>query len=255
MRQSRWLVLGLTMAVDLGCDPPNLSSRRNTNPGRAQLAPLAIRSLEKITFGSDSLTTGFNGALSWPTGTGNFNDQVNAILGGGNHIVDVENGQAGSGIDYLATNLNTLIINSAPTMVILWVGVNDAAAGTDSFTDKYITVLARIKAALPGVKIACIGLGVRQSEVWTIDASTGLPVWNPAQPSINVYDAYVAQAAASMGCMFIDWRKWLLAWEVINNPGQVATGIATVDGTHYNDAGQKQLAACILQSKYLSVAP
>lgn len=255
MRQIRWLVFGLTMAVDLGCDPPNLSSRRNTNPDRAQLAPLAIRTHEKITFGSDSLSTGFNGALSWPTGTGNFLDQVNAILGVGNEVIAVENGQAGSGIDYLSGHLDTLILNSVPTMVMLWVGVNDAATGTDGFIDKYIAVLARIQSSLPGVKIACIGLGVRQSEVWTIDASTGLPVWNPAQPSLNVYDAYVAQAAASMGCMFVDWRKWLLAWEVIHNPGQGVSGFATVDGTHYNDAGQKQIAACILQAKYLSVSP
>lgn len=245
------------MATDLACDPPNLSTRRNSQPPRAQLAPLSIRSGERITFGSDSLTTGFNGALSWPTGTGNFNDQVNAILGAGNHIVDVENGQPGTGIEYLAANLNTLIINSAPTLVILWVGVNDAISplGVDDFAAKYATVLARIKAALPGVKIACIGLGAYITEHWEIDPVSGLPIWNPLESALNWYDIWIQNAAASMGAMFIDWRKWLLAWEVINNPGGGAFPFATVDGTHYNDAGQKQIAACILQSKYFTVAP
>ena len=245
------------MAVDLGRVPPNLGARRTSQPVRTQLAPLQIRSGERITFGSDSLTTGYNGALSWPTGTGNFLDQVNTILGAGNHVVDVENGQPGTGIEYLAAHLDTLILNSAPTMVILWCGVNDAISplGVDDFQAKYTIVLARIKAALPGVKIACIGLGAYTTEHWEIDASTGLARWGPTQTPLDYYDIWIQNACAAMGATFIDFRPWLLAWEVIHNPGGAAFPFATVDGTHYNDAGQKQIAACALQSKYFTVFP
>jgi hypothetical protein len=50
-----------------------------------------------------------------------------------------------------------------------------------------------------------------------------------------------------MNVVFVDWRKWLLKWEVINNPTQAAISAATVDSTHLSDVGQKELAAAILQ--------
>ena len=131
--------------------------------------------------------------------------------------------------------------------MILLTGVNDAATGVDGFVDKYMSVLTQIKAWKPTVKIISIGIGPRQSEVWSIDG-TGNPVWNPAQPSLNTYDTYVKQAATSAGVVFVDWRKWLLNWEVVNNPTQAALGFATIDGTHFTDAGQKALAAVVLQS-------
>jgi len=243
------------MATDFACDPPNISSRRSQSPSRAQLAPVQIRAHEKITFVGDSLTSGFNGALSWPTGTGNFIDQVNATLGAGNEIVATENGVPSIGIDYLSAHISTMVFASDPTLVFLWIGTNDAAgAGVENFREKYITYLSNIIAWKPTIKLVTIGLGPRGSEYWELNGS-GNPVWSPLAPSLYTYDSDIQLASAALGATFIDWRKWLLAWEVVHNPGAGTSGFATIDGTHYNDTGQKQIAACALQSRYLSVFP
>jgi lysophospholipase L1-like esterase len=218
------------------------------------LAPVPIRAHERITYGTDSLSVGYNGQPPWPTGAGNFFDQVNAILGAGNEVVGTAVGKPGTGIIYLRDHLQSLIFDNDPTLVMLNVGINDARAPVENFLDEYANVLARIKAWKPTVKMLCIGLGPLEAEYWTFD-SAGKAVWNPAQPSINTYDNYIRQAATAMGCMFVDWRQFLLAWEVIHNPGQQVLGFATIDGTHYTDAGQKQLAAAILQPSICTVSP
>jgi lysophospholipase L1-like esterase len=255
MRKSGWLVFGLIVATDLACDPPNLSSRTNAAPDRPQLAPVTIRANENIVFGSDSLTTGFGTAVSWPTGTGNFIDQVNTILGAGNHDTTTQNGAAGTGIDYLLANISTLIFAPNPTLVILECGLNDCIASTPvvNFSEKYVSMLTQIKAWKPSVKIIVIGIGVILTEAW--ENGPNGPQWPTGRASLDTFDQYIKMAAASQGVMFVNWRQRLLAWEAVNNPGGASLGFATVDGTHYTDAGQKALAAAVLQPYVCSVFP
>lgn len=154
-------------------------------------------------------------------------------------------GIGGNKIYDLFLRLEKDVLNKAPDVVVIWVGVNDvwhkSMMGTGTDYDKfglfYDAVVQKIQAK--GAKVilvtpAVIGERYDQS--------------NPQDGELNLYSNWIRKYAAEKKIALVDCRKLFLDYSAKNNPKQVDKGILTYDRVHLNDAGNQLVADAIWEA-------
>ncbi len=154
-------------------------------------------------------------------------------------------GIGGNKIYDLFLRLEKDVLNKAPDVVVIWVGVNDvwhkSMMGTGTDYDKfglfYDAVVQKIQAK--GAKVilvtpAVIGERYDQS--------------NPQDGELNLYSNWIRIYAREHQLTLVDCRKLFLDYSAKNNPKQVDKGILTYDRVHLNDAGNKLVADAIWEA-------
>jgi lysophospholipase L1-like esterase len=154
-------------------------------------------------------------------------------------------GIGGNKIYDLFLRLEKDVLNKAPDVVVIWVGVNDvwhkSMMGTGTDYDKfglfYDAVVQKIQAK--GAKLilvtpAVIGERYDQS--------------NPQDGELNLYSNWIRKYAREHQLTLVDCRKLFLDYSAKNNPKQVDKGILTYDRVHLNDAGNQLVADAIWEA-------
>lgn len=196
---------------------------------------------KKVIFFGDSITelgVKKGGYIDLLNNRINNNGQTNQfeLLGagiGGNKIYDL----------YL--RLEKDVLNKAPNVVVIWVGVNDvwhkSMMGTGTDYDKfglfYDAVVQKIQAKGAQVILvtpAVIGERYDQS--------------NPQDGELNLYSNWIRKYAAEKKIALVDCRKLFLDYSAKNNPKNVDKGILTYDRVHLNDAGNQLVADAVWEA-------
>ena len=190
---------------------------------------------KKIVFFGDSITElGVN--------KGGYIDLLNnriASNGQTNQFELLGAGIGGNKIYDLYLRLERDVLDKAPNVVVIWVGVNDvwhkASSGTGTDFDKfgkfYDAVIKKIQNQ--GAKVILVtpaAIGEKHDYSNTQDGD------------LNSYSNWIRQYAATNNIVLVDLRKIFHDYSVANNPNNVAKGILTSDGVHLNEKGDALVA-------------
>jgi lysophospholipase L1-like esterase len=151
-------------------------------------------------------------------------------------------GIGGNKIYDLYLRLEPDVIEKAPNVVVIWIGVNDvwhkSSKGTGTDYDKfglfYDALVQKIQEK--GAKVILVTpavIGERYDHSNTQDGD------------LNLYSNWIRQYAAQKNIALVDCRKLFLEYSAKNNPKQVDMGILTYDRVHLNDAGNQLVADAI----------
>ena len=190
---------------------------------------------EKIVFFGDSITQAGVNPKGYITvlkdmvkakGLENKYDLIGAGIGG-NKVYDL----------YL--RLEDDVLAKDPSIVVIWVGVNDVwhkrSSGTGTDADKferfYNAIIKKLKAK---------NIKVLLCTPATIGEKTDYS--NELDGDLNKYAGIIRNIAASNNCELIDLRKAFLDYNLVNNKDNQEKGILTTDRVHLNDAGNKLVA-------------
>ena len=190
---------------------------------------------KKIVFFGDSITElGVN--------KGGYIDLLNnriANNGQTNQFELLGAGIGGNKIYDLYLRLERDVLDKAPNVVVIWVGVNDvwhkssSNTGTDfdKFGKFYDAVIKKIQNQ--GAKVILVtpaAIGEKHDYSNTQDGD------------LNSYSNWIRQYAATNNIVLVDLRKIFHDYSVANNPNNVAKGILTTDGVHLNEKGDALVA-------------
>ena len=193
---------------------------------------------KKIVFFGDSITQlGIN--------KGGFIDLLNnriASNGQTNQFELLGAGIGGNKIYDLYLRLERDVLDKAPNVVVIWIGVNDVwhkstkNTGTDydKFGLFYDAVVQKIQAK--GAKVILVTpavIGERNDHS------------NPQDGDLNSYSNWIRQYADQKNITLVDCRKLFLDYSIKNNPKQLDKGFLTYDRVHLNDAGNQLVADAI----------
>lgn len=156
----------------------------------------------------------------------------------------------GAGVGYnkiydLYLRMDDDVIAKEPTVVVIYIGINDVGhkystrTGTD--IDKYEKFYEAIIKKLQAKNITvflCTPtlLGEKKDN------------GNPQDEELNAYSDVVRKLAKNMSCTLIDLRKTFMAYEKANNKNNMEKGILTVDGIHPTDTGNQLIADVMLRA-------
>jgi lysophospholipase L1-like esterase len=137
------------------------------------------------------------------------------------------------------------VLDKAPNVVVIWVGVNDvwhkSMMGTGTDYDKfglfYDAVVQKIQAK--GAKVILVTpavIGERNDQS------------NPQDGELNLYAKWIRAYAAQKNIALVDCRKLFLEYSVKNNPKQLDKGFLTYDRVHLNDAGNQLVADAVWEA-------
>jgi lysophospholipase L1-like esterase len=137
------------------------------------------------------------------------------------------------------------VLDKAPNVVVIWVGVNDvwhkSMMGTGTDYDKfglfYDAVVQKIQAK--GARVILVTpavIGERNDQS------------NPQDGELNLYAKWIRQYAAQKQLTLVDCRKLFLDYSIKNNPKQLDKGFLTYDRVHLNDAGNQLVADAIWEA-------
>lgn len=178
----------------------------------------------------DSITDTANPAgTGWYMATGGYMDQVHAQCPGATFI---NSGHAGDGTNTVAAAVKTRILDHAPDILILEIGINNWTR------QDYASILGPVRGQFPNCQIACVSI-LWHNEQW----SSGPPIIfsNGANDStLYTNNIEINDLCIQYGCVYVDMRTQAATYESTHNtpePG-VTTGIITSDGVHPNTTGQ-----------------
>ena len=152
-------------------------------------------------------------------------------------------GIGGNKVYDLYLRLEDDVLSKTPDVVVIYVGVNDvwhkqsSGTGTDQnkFVKFYQALIKKISAT--GAKIilctpAVIG-----------EKKNGA---NEMDQELDKYAEEIRKLAAEHNLPLVDLRSLFTAYDLANNPQDVAKGVLTTDGVHLNDKGNQLVAAQLL---------
>ena len=152
-------------------------------------------------------------------------------------------GIGGNKVYDLYLRLEDDVLSKNPDVVVIYVGVNDvwhkqsSGTGTDQnkFVKFYQALIKKISAS--GAKIilctpAVIG-----------EKKNGA---NEMDQDLDKYAGEIRKLAAEHNLPLVDLRSLFTAYNLANNPQNVAKSILTTDGVHLNDKGNQLVAAQLL---------
>jgi lysophospholipase L1-like esterase len=131
------------------------------------------------------------------------------------------------------------VLAKKPSIVIIYVGINDvwhktsSRTGTDAdkFEKFYTALIKRLQKS--GIQVViCTPTVIGEK----FDAT------NENDGDLNAYSNIIRKLASENQCKLIDLRKSFLAYEMKNNIENKASGILTTDRVHLNEAGNQFLA-------------
>ena len=173
-------------------------------------------------------------------------------------------GMAGRQAPGLAPSLSYDVLDQQPTVVFIFIGVNDVwhrdprFGGQGSSPEAYAAALrAEIDAvqqagALPVLATPAVigertdGRNDMRLAMTTTPPATGDPV--PADALLDQYAALSRAVATEKGIVLCDLRAAFLEYLKAHNPEQKFQGILTVDGVHLSTSGNRLVAEQAAQS-------
>jgi len=209
---------------------------------------------DRIVFLGDSITQGGGGPKGYITLVKNTLDQECKDLG----IEVVNAGISGHKVPNLQARLDKDVLSKKPTIVFIYIGINDVwhwrkdaksgqmAGGTtkEKFEEGLKDLIARIKAA-GGRVILCTPSVIGEKT----DGS------NERDKMLDEYSDISRKVAADTGTQLNDLRKAFLAYLKEHNKENQPKGILTSDTVHLNAAGNKFVAAQMLQALGIKAEP
>ena len=154
-------------------------------------------------------------------------------------------GVSGNKIYDLYLRLEDDVIRKDPTLVVIFIGVNDVwhktshGTGTDieKFEKFYEAILNQLKAAHIQV-VLCTILSIGEK----------LQGQNPQDVDIDLYNGIIRNFANTYQYPLCDLRKMAVEFISNNNTANVDRGFLTKDGVHLNELGNKLVAENIWQT-------
>jgi hypothetical protein len=216
----------------------------------APLPPLVIQPNARITLGIDSITIGYNvsGGVTdttfgmWiPLQT----SMTAAFVAAGKTPPTFNNqGLVGQPTAAWLANINTQVIATNPTDLLLIMGINDVTGLITPAAVKAncVSAFSTIISSFPSVNIHVFGTQIFNSEVWPDGslAGGGGSLAAAAQACNSAIYAAVAQFPAN--CRWYNMRQMQYNWEAANNgtpATAVSQGLLTQDGGHPSKIGQR----------------
>jgi len=148
-------------------------------------------------------------------------------------------GIGGNKVYDLYLRMDTDVIAKSPDIVVIFVGVNDVwhksmyGTGTDAdkFEKFYRAIIHKLQMNNAKV-IVCTPAAIGEKTDFS----------NVQDGDLNKYCNIIRHIAAEVNVPIVDLRKFLLDYNVANNPENLDKGILTVDGVHLNDKGNQLVA-------------
>jgi lysophospholipase L1-like esterase len=179
---------------------------------------------------------------------GGYIDLLNnkiALNGQSNQYELLGAGIGGNKIYDLYLRVEKDVLNKAPNVVVVWVGVNDvwhkSMMGTGTDYDKfglfYDAVVQKIQAK--GAKVVLVTpavIGERNDQS------------NPQDGELNLYSNWIRKYASEKQLALVDCRKLFLDYSATKNPKNADKGILTYDRVHLNDAGNQLVAEAVWEA-------
>lgn len=206
----------------------------------SDLGPVSLPGGTRLVFFGDSITAG--GVL--PGGYVHLIRE--ALRSSGSGDVEVTgSGVVGDDAQDLLERLEEDVLRLAPTIVVVYVGVNDVAgvgngaesAGVDSYRARMTTLVERIQSSGASAVVCTPGLlgetprdGSRENEL------------------LDRYAEVVRALAAERGTGLCDLRAAFKEYLAENNTQNRTEGLLTVDGIHLNPAGNRFVARQMLEA-------
>lgn len=155
----------------------------------------------------------------------------------------VASGINGNKIKDLYTRMDNDVLAKNPSIVIIWIGVNDVwhklsgnGTSADQFANIYSDVIKRLQAQ--NIKVMLVTpsvIGEKKNGV------------NPQDNDLDLYANIIHKLSDQYKCKLIDMRKAFAEYENENNPDNNNSGILTVDGVHLSKKGNALAAEKIMQ--------
>ncbi len=142
----------------------------------------------------------------------------NARAGAVPHFIN--SGVSGNQASDIDDNYVTRIGNYGPTILVLFVGINEIVLGTaiGTFNTKYQSIITKARAQNPNLKIVCCTLWVH-FEDWPSGA-------NADDTTVEAFCTSIRSMAASNNCVLYDIRADIFtALEPAANPGHATNNI------------------------------
>jgi lysophospholipase L1-like esterase len=156
----------------------------------------------------------------------------------------VNRGIGGNRVPDLLARLQTDVLDADPTVVVLYIGINDvwhttSGAGTDE--DAYTQGLAQLVRTLrdAGIRVLlCTPTVIGEKR----DGE------NDLDDLLARYTAISRRTATELDVPVCDLSTAFRTWLTRHNQGNVATGLLTTDGVHLTDEGNRLLADTVVEA-------
>jgi lysophospholipase L1-like esterase len=189
---------------------------------------------KKVIFFGDSITQAGVLPKGYITVMHNILQQQNV-----NNYELVGAGIGGNKIYDLYLRMDSDVIAKSPDIVVVYVGVNDVwhkrTYGTGTDADKFEKFYHALihKLQLNNAKvIICTPAAIGEKTDFS----------NEQDGDLNKYCNIIRKIATDENVPLVDLRKFLLDYDLTNNPTNTDKGILTVDGVHLNDKGNLLVA-------------
>lgn len=148
-------------------------------------------------------------------------------------------GIGGNKVYDLYLRMDSDVIAKSPDIVVLYVGVNDVwhksmfGTGTDpdKFEKFYRALIHKLQANNAKI-VVCTPAAIGEKTDFS----------NVQDGDLNKYCNIIRHIASDEKVPLVDLRKFLLDYNMANNPQNLDKGILTVDGVHLNDKGNQLVA-------------
>ncbi|EOR95270.1 lipase/acylhydrolase family protein [Arcticibacter svalbardensis MN12-7] len=148
-------------------------------------------------------------------------------------------GVPGNKVYDLFFRLKQDILDKAPDVVVIYIGINDvwhkAEFGTGTDEGRYISFYSSMIEILKskGIRvILCTPSIIGEKKNFV----------NPQDGGLNQYSQIVRDLALKYECDLVDLRKAMVEYEIKNNTADVEKGVLTRDRVHMNATGNKFIA-------------
>ena len=155
-------------------------------------------------------------------------------------------GISGNKVTDLQSRLERDVISRNPTMVVVYIGINDVwhfelPGGAGTPKDLYESGLRKIVARLlaSGAKVVlCTPSVIGEKQDGT----------NPQDKMLNEYAEISRALAKAAGIFVCDLRRVFTDYLSSHSDGNTSAGVLTEDGVHLNDKGNRLVAGAILHA-------
>jgi lysophospholipase L1-like esterase len=196
--------------------------------------PVPLKKGERIVFLGDSITQGGGGPKGYVTLVKNAIPENHKDL----NIEVINAGVSGNRVADLTNRLQQDVLDKKPTLVVIYIGINDAWRGTtpkDAYSRDLTDVVNKIKETGARV-ILCTPSVIGEKTYGT----------NPRDEALRGYCELSRQVARETGVQLLDLRKAFTDYLKTHNPENKERDVLTVDGVHLNEAGNKFVAKQML---------
>lgn len=203
-----------------------------------------VKKGDKIVFFGDSITAGGSGKNGYITLIKNALTEKHPDFG----IETINAGISGHKVPNLQARVDKDVIDKKPTIVFIYIGINDvwhfthpATKGQGTPKDKYEDGLKDLIK-----RITAGGARVILCTPSVIGEKTGGA--NPQDAMLDEYSDISRKVAADTKTPMCDLHKAFQDYEKANNPDNKEAGILTGDRVHLNDKGNKLVADEMLKA-------